>query len=72
MTSIFLDIRFSLVSFGSQKMLGKGKIIFLSLDNMKNSNGKNVEKKIDLLAYSTSPIFFRVLRLIICVLLFFF
>ena len=31
------------------------KIIFLSLDNMENSKGKNVEEKMDLLAYSTSP-----------------
>ena len=53
------------------------KIIFLNLDNMENSKGKNVEKKMDLLAYSTSLIFFpirliRVLYLIICVLFFFF
>ena len=34
------------------------KIIFLSLDNMENSKGKNVEEKKDLLAYLTSPIFF--------------
>ena len=32
-------------------------IIFLDLDNMKNSKRKNVDEKIDLLAYSTSPIF---------------
>ena len=82
MTSIFLDIRLSLVSFESQKMLGKKKIkqmrkiIFLSLDNMENSKGKNVEEKINLLAYSTSIFFLvrliRVLRLIICILQFFF
>ena len=52
------------------------KIIFLCLNNMENSKGKNVEEKMDLLAYSTSPVFFplrliRVLHLIICVLLFF-
>ena len=53
------------------------KIIFLGLNNLENSKGKNVEEKMDLLAYSPSPIFFpvhliRVLRLIIFVLLFFF
>ena len=50
-------------------------IIFLDLDNMENSKGKNVEEKMDLLTYSTSHIFLtcsfdRVLRLIICVLMF--
>ena len=34
------------------------KIIFLDLDNLENSKGKNVEEKRDLLAYSPSPIFF--------------
>ena len=34
------------------------KIIFLGLDNLDNSKGKNVEEKMDLLAYSHSPIFF--------------
>ena len=29
------------------------KIIFLSLDNMENSKGKNIEEKMDLFAYST-------------------
>ena len=37
------------------------KLIFFSLDNMKISKGKNVEEKMDLLAYSTSPIFFSCL-----------
>ena len=52
-----------LFGFVGQKMLGKQKnklmriIIFLDLDNMENSKGKNVEEKMDLLAYSTSPIF---------------
>ena len=32
-------------------------IIFVGLDDMENSKGKNVEEKMDLLAYSTSPIF---------------
>ena len=64
MTSLFLNIRFSLVSFGSQKNVRERKnkqmrkIIFLDLDNMENSKGKNVEEKMDLLTYSTSPIFF--------------
>ena len=44
---------------------------------MENSKGKNVEEKMDLLAYLTFPIFFpvclrRVLCLIIGVLFFFF
>ena len=34
------------------------KIIFLDLNNLENSKGKNVEEKMDLLAYSPSPIFF--------------
>ena len=33
------------------------KIIFLGLDNLENSKGKNVEEKMNLLAYSPSPIF---------------
>ena len=32
-------------------------MIFFSLDNMENSKGKNMEEKMELLAYSTSPIF---------------
>ena len=32
-------------------------IIFLGLDYMENSKGKNVEEKMDLLSYSTFPIF---------------
>ena len=33
------------------------KIIFLSLDNMENSKGKNIKEKMDLFAYSTSLFF---------------